>query len=58
MSGSSLIDHLVNENQDPAVVRQLCSRVKDILTKGETIEYVAVQKKPVANIAPDSMICQ
>lgn len=50
------IKHLLNESQDPGLVKQICSRVRDILTSGETIEYVAVQKKLVVNPTPDAIV--
>ena len=53
---SGLIETLTNEKQDPKIVQQVCAKVQDILTRGETIMYVAVQKKPVVNIAPDSVV--
>jgi len=50
------IRHLLDENQDPAQVVQICNRVKDILTSNEKIEYVAVQKKLVVNPTPDAVV--
>lgn len=52
---SALLRHLLNEEQDPKVVEQVLSRVKDILTTGEEVKYIAVQKKLV-NISPDSVV--
>ena len=46
----------VTEEQDPAAVQKVINRIKDILTKGEEIEYVGVQKKPVITISPDSVV--
>lgn len=42
----------LNEEQDPKAVEKLLSRVNGLLTSGEQVEYIAVQKKPV-NISPD-----
>lgn len=53
---NALIRSLTNEDQDPAIVEQVCRKVRDILTRDEEIVYVAVQKKPVVNVAPDSVV--
>ena len=50
---SELLRALTNEEQDPAVVQAVYERVVQILTSGEKIEYIAVQKKPLLNITPD-----
>ncbi|HEU4366468.1 MAG TPA: PH domain-containing protein [Candidatus Krumholzibacteria bacterium] len=47
---------LITEEQDPAAVQAVCSRVQQILTSGETILYVAVQKKPVVNVSPECVV--
>jgi len=43
----------LNEEQDPDAVEKIFDKVKDLLTTGEEIEYIAVQKKPMVNISPD-----
>ncbi|MCL9804487.1 PH domain-containing protein [Flavobacterium amniphilum] len=43
----------LNEEQDPKAVEKLLSRVSGLLTSGEEIEYIAVQKKPAINLSPD-----
>jgi hypothetical protein len=43
----------LNEEQDPKAVEKLLSKVSGLLTSGEQIEYVAVQKKPALNLSPD-----
>ncbi|MBO9583999.1 MAG: PH domain-containing protein [Flavobacterium sp.] len=43
----------LNEEQDPKAVEKLLGRVTGLLTSGEQIEYVAVQKKPAINLSPD-----
>jgi hypothetical protein len=55
MDTSALLRHLSNEEQDPKVVEQVLSKVKHILTTGEEVKYIAVQKKLV-NISPDSVV--
>jgi Bacterial PH domain/Short C-terminal domain len=46
----------LNEEQDPAVVQTVHARVQEILTSGEKVLYVAVQKKPLLNMAPDCVV--
>src|SRR5688500_13951290 len=53
---SEQIIAFTNEDQDPAVVQAIIERVQQILTSGEKILYVAVQKKPLINIAPDCVV--
>jgi hypothetical protein len=55
-SRPDLLRQLTNEEQDPAVVESTLERVQQILTTGETVLYVAVQKKPVVNIAPECVV--
>lgn len=53
---NSAVSKLVTDDQDPAAVQKISKRVSDILTKGEQIDYIGVQKKPVVNIAPDAVV--
>lgn len=46
----------LNEEQDPVVVERVFSKVTDILTSGEEIAYIAVQNKPLVNMAPDCVV--
>lgn len=51
-----MIDHLkkfLNEEQDPKAVEKIFQKVSGLLTSGEEIKYIAVQKKPAINISPD-----
>ena len=52
----SPIKEYLNEDQDPTVVNQVFGETKQILTSGENIIYIAVQKKPIANFSPDSVV--
>lgn len=52
----SNLDTLLTEKQDPEIVKRVCTRVSEILTTGETILYVAVQKKLVVNFSPDCVV--
>lgn len=49
------LDKYLNESQDPKTVEKIYGRVSELLTTGETIEYIAVQKKPAVNISPDCL---
>lgn len=53
---SSILKGFLNEEQDPAIVEQVHSKVSQILTDGEDIRYIAVQKKLVMNMSPDSVV--
>lgn len=47
------INKFLAEEQDVKVVEKIYGKVVDMLIPGETLEYIAVQKKPAVNIAPD-----
>lgn len=51
-----MIDNLskfLNEEQDTKTVEKIYEKVKGLLTSGEEVQYIAVQKKPAVNISPD-----
>src|ERR1700755_1915931 len=48
-----MIEKFLNEEQDPKAVEKVYTRLVDLLTTGEEILYIAVQKKPLVNILPD-----
>lgn len=52
----SAMSAFLGDEQDPAVVAKMVAKAKDLLTSGEQIEYIAVQKKPLVNIAPDGIL--
>ena len=52
----SAINAFLGDDQDPGAVTKMVAKAKDLLTSGEQIEYVAVQKKPLVNIAPDGLL--
>jgi hypothetical protein len=55
-SRADLLRQLTNEEQEPAAVETVLERVQQILTTGETVLYVAVQKKPVVNLTPECVV--
>lgn len=53
---SSMVTKLITDEQDPAVVDKILNKSKELLTTGEEVDYIAVQKKPVVTIAPDAIL--
>ena len=53
---NSAIAGFLGEEQDPAVVQKLVEKATELLTSEETIEYIAVQKRPIINLAPDGIL--
>lgn len=51
-----VLGRFTNEEQDPAVVDHVYSKVAQILAPGEDILYIAVEKKLVMNIAPECAV--
>lgn len=51
-----LVKALTNEEQKPDVVEKVVERVSAILVSGEQIIFVAVQARPIVNIAPDCAV--
>lgn len=50
------IKKFIADEQDPVAVKKIVSKVSDVLTSDEEIQYVGVQKKPVLTIAPDAVV--
>lgn len=48
-----MIEKFLNDEQDPKTVEKVYSRLNDLLSSGEEVLYIAVQKKPLVNILPD-----
>ena len=48
-----MIEKFLNDEQDPKAVEKVYLRLADLLTTGEEIIYIAVQKKPLVNLLPD-----
>lgn len=49
------IDRFLSDEQDPKAVEKVIGKLNDLLTTGEEILYLAVQKKPAVNLMPDSI---
>lgn len=49
------IDRFLGDEQDPKAVEKVIPKLKDLLTSGEELLYLAVQKKPAVNLLPDSI---
>lgn len=43
------------DGQDIKIVEKLVIKLQDMMTEGERIDYIAVQKKPAVTILPDSI---
>jgi ribosomal protein S19 len=52
----SAISGLLGDEQDPGVVEKVIKKAKELLTSGERIEYIGIQKKPLVTIAPDAIL--
>jgi len=48
-----MIENFLKDEQDPKAVEKVYLRLVDLLTTGEEILYIAVQKKPLVNLLPD-----
>ncbi|MGY3213333.1 PH domain-containing protein [Mucilaginibacter sp. HD30] len=48
-----MMEKFLNDEQDPKAVEKVYLRLTDLLTTGEEIIYIAVQKKPLVNLLPD-----
>ncbi|MBN1956050.1 MAG: PH domain-containing protein [Anaerolineae bacterium] len=55
----SFLAKFLNEEQNPEIVERVYGRVQQILTSGEEISYIAVQKKTldmIGNLSPDCVV--
>lgn len=50
------IAHILKEGQDGVLVQKICSKVGEILTSEERVEYVAVQRRPVVTPMPEAVV--
>ncbi|MBS1369663.1 MAG: hypothetical protein HPZ91_06865 [Lentisphaeria bacterium] len=53
---NSLIERITLDNQDGPALKKMYDRAEKILTRNETIEYIALQKKLLFNISPDALV--
>lgn len=49
------IDRFLSDEQDPKTIEKVIGKLNDLLTTGEELLYLAVQKKPAVNLLPDSI---
>ncbi len=49
------MDKFIQDGQDPKVVEKIYKKINDMLTHGEAINYIAIQKKPAVTLLPDSI---
>lgn len=45
----------IQDGQDPKIVEKIYKKIIDMLTHGEAINYIAIQKKPAVTLFPDSI---
>jgi len=48
-----MMEKFLSDEQDPKAIEKVYLRLTDLLTTGEEIIYIAVQKKPLVNLLPD-----
>lgn len=46
----------LTDEQDPKTAEKVLGKINDMLTPGEQVLYLAVQKKPAVNLVPDSVV--
>jgi len=47
--------HNLSEEQDPKTAEKVLGKLSDMLTSGEAVLYLAIQKKPAVTLIPDSI---
>lgn len=50
------IEPFINDEQDPKTAEKVLGKISDMLTPGEQVVYLAVQKKPAVTLIPDSIV--
>jgi len=48
-----LIEQYLTDDQDPKTAEKVLTKLRDMLTSGEAIVYLAIQKKPAVTLIPD-----
>ena len=49
------IEKFIQDGQDAKVVERIHDKIVDMLTTGEYIQYISLQKKPAVTLLPDSI---
>lgn len=49
------IDQFIRDGQDAKVVEKIHRKIVGMLTAGESIQYISLQKKPAVTLLPDSI---
>ncbi|PRD47889.1 PH domain-containing protein [Sphingobacterium haloxyli] len=49
------VDKFIQDGQDAKVVERIHGKILDMLTAGEFIQYISLQKKPAVTLLPDSI---
>ncbi|WP_437922030.1 PH domain-containing protein [Sphingobacterium sp. LRF_L2] len=49
------IEKFIQDGQDPKVLEKIHDKIIDMLTAGEFIQYISLQKKPAVTLLPDSI---
>lgn len=50
------IEQYLTDDQDPKTAEKILGKLRDMLTSGESIIYLAVQKKPAVTLIPDCIV--
>ncbi len=48
-----LSEHYLSDDQDPRTAEKVLEKLGDMLTSGEAVIYLAIQKKPAVTLIPD-----
>jgi hypothetical protein len=51
-----ILSRFLGDEQDPKVVEKIVAKTKELLTRGEEIDYIGVQRKPIITLAPDAVV--
>jgi ribosomal protein S19 len=55
-TAESAISRLCGDEQDASVVQKVVNKARELLTKDETVEYIAIQRKPLVTILPEAIL--
>jgi hypothetical protein len=48
-----LSEHYLSDDQDPKTAEKVLGKLSDMLTSGEAVIYLAIQKRPAVTLIPD-----